>query len=332
MRLFVALILLLFACSKDCWAERWPASISNDLKSQQIIDSQPLDEALENWDGSNPYLLLTLKDGQRAVFRSEDEPWGSVAEVAACRMDRALGTELVPPTVARTLQRDELGDKWPWSTDLRVGSLQLFVEGAQPAHPERLSQDDLANSEILCFLLGRYDNHSGNLLVDKDGRAVLVDFEGSLDLQKVQYGDFPFIKRGGRFAGGLGVPVTDPFPFETPLQLVDPSLEEIRKTFGPWWGQIWPQGMDLLYRLLNGIPERTVPYAIWDERLWVQIRVRSRHPAFTDNYPETTMSALEALTEERLEDLLETPFSEVHIRQILERRKQLLRAATRWSS
>lgn len=322
-----SLFLLILLCGAG-WAERWSPSLEQQLETAAVVSAQSLDSALTDWDGSNEYDLLTLEGGLKGVFRSEDEPWGSRAEVAAYRIDRELGTELVPPTVERTLKRSELGEAWPWAElEQRPGSLQLFVEGARPTRPQDKSQPDLANSEILCFVLGRYDNHDANLLVDPEGRLVLVDFEGALDHQMVRYGDFPFIKRGGFHASPDGVTGDQPFPFEQPRQLVDPSLEQIQQTFGPWWGQYWSQGMELLYRLLDGIPERTVPYVVWDNRLWVQVRVRSRHPAHTDLYPQSTLEALSRLSQPRLLELLGEPFTPAHARRMLERASQVLEAA-----
>ena len=197
------LVLLLFLLTTQAQAQRWPAGLEASLSTGQIATVKSLAQEVENFDGSNDYHLLTLADGTRAVFRSEDEPWGSQAEVAAYRFDKLLGTELVPPTVPRTLRSEELGDEWPWDEATRLGSMQLFVAGARPAETADLRQPDLANSEILSFLLGRYDNHSGNLLVGPDDRLVVIDFEGALDVQQVRYGEFPFLRRGGWHEGGL---------------------------------------------------------------------------------------------------------------------------------
>lgn len=318
------LIIFLFLLT-PCWAQRWAPELNKQLRTARVVSVESLESAVKDWDGSNEYYLLTLQGGLKGVFRSEDEPWGSRAEVAAYRVDQELGTELVPPTVDRTLSRSELGKAWPWpELTERPGSLQLFVEGARPATKEDKKQPDLANSEILCFVLGRYDNHDGNLLVDPSGRLVLVDFEGALDHQMVRYGEFAFTRRGGYFHSPDGVPGDQPFPFDSPRLLVNPSLEEVERTFAPWWGQYWPQGMKLLHRLLNGIPDRTIPYVIWDDRLWVQVRVRSRHPAYTKAIPEDTLDALKQLTPERFDELLREPFTARHSREMMDRVEQLL--------
>jgi hypothetical protein len=292
--------------------------IEQRLRSGRVVSVQSLESALPNWSGSNPYLALQLEGGLKAVFRSEDEPWGSLAELAGYRFDGWFGTELTPPTVLRTLRRGEVSP-WPWAGQERPGSLQLWAAtGDRPLQPA-----DLAAVEVICFVLGRYDNHSGNLLTGADGRPVLVDYESILDVQQVRYGDFSFVRRGGPVRG-VGLPATEPFPFDRPLRLVDPSPEQIRTCLGPWWNQTWPQGMEELYRMLRGIPGRTVPYAIWDERLWVQVRVSARHPNFTPDPPPELCRRLGELTPSLAQNLLGQPFRSEHARLICERAAQVL--------
>ena len=321
-RLAIVLVFWLFSMAE---AQRWPIDAEAKLLTGRVVSLEPMSEKIEGWDGSNDYHLLTLADGTKAVFRSEDEPWGSQAEVAAYRLDQHLCTELVPPTFVRTLRRDELPRQWPWSGETRPGSLQFFVEGAKSAEEQDLKQPDWANSEILSFLMGRYDNHTGNLLVGPDGRLVVIDFEGSLDVQKVRYGEFPFLRRGGRHEGG--VESTKPFPFDNPSRLVNPTLEEIRTAFGPWWAQYWPQGMEVLFGLLGGLPDRTIPYVVWDERLWVQVPVRSRHPAYTRVYPPNTIKALRNLKEVTIRELFGPPYGQAQIEAFEDRLGQLLVAS-----
>lgn len=315
------------------WAD--PA-LERDLQEAPMKQMRSLQQFLEEekgiaWEGSNPLYIVELEGGMRAVFRHEDEPWGSQAEVVGYRVSRALGLDLVPVTVPRTLHREEVED-WPFEGEVRVGSLQVYVDAAPTTEAQwaQLDPDDRANIEIVSFLLGRYDNHPGNLLIDGAGQPVLIDFEGALDRQRVRWGEFPFLKRGGRAAPPASItghPASAPFPFDGPELLVDPTLEELEATFGPWWGQYWPEGMRGLHRMLDHIPERTVPFVVWDERLWVQVRVASRHPAHTERFPVATLEALRALDRAALEALLIAPFSAGHVRDIMERREQVLRAA-----
>ena len=306
------------------WSQgRSRGQIEATLRSARVLSLRPLAAVLPHWDGSNDYFLAQLEGGSQAVFRSEDEPWGSLAEVAGYRFDTWLGTQLVPPTVERLLSRQDLaeGVPWPWESAQRRGSLQFWVETGSRA----LSEEDLGDVEVLSFVMGRYDNHSGNLLTGRDGRAVVIDFESCLDMQRVRYGETPFVRRGGRVKG-RGVPRQAEFPFDHPQMLVDPSLEQIRSTFGPWWNQSWPEGMAGLFVMLRNIPRRTIPYAIWDGRLWVQVNVKSRHPAWTRHHNPATLARLKELNEATVAGLLGEPFRAEHAQGALERTRQLLAA------
>ena len=321
----VFLIFLILAL--PALAQRWSDDSLERLQMSPVKDWVFLNEALEDWEGSNPYLLVTLENGDQAVFRSEDDPWGSMAEVSGYEIDSFLETELVPPTVKRIMKRSQWPGKWPWKETTRPGSLQLFVEGAEPTILESLSQEDRANCEILGFLTGRYDNHSGNLLRDKQGRAVMIDFEGSLDIQKVRYGEFPFIRRGGPHHTPEVVSGDKPFPFDSPKELTNPNLAQIQETFDPWWGQIWPQGMKQLARLVRRLPDQKVPYILWDDFLWIGIEVRSRHAYHTDHYPKKTMQRINAIDESKARSFLPSPYRKPHLREFMNRRAQLLEAA-----
>lgn len=308
------------------------ASAERELTTSPVVRIRPLKAFLEEefhfqWEGSNDLFLVDLANGMRAVFRTEDKPWGSTAEVSGYRFARYLGSRLVPPTVRRTLARGPKG--WAWSTDTRFGSVQLFIEAS--GHPDalpRLTAKERSDVEVISFVFGRYDNHSGNLLLDPAGGPVMIDFEGSMNPQQVRYGEVPFVKHGGRFHAEDGVPGTKPFPFDHPRVLVDPSLDTIKQTFGPWWNQTWPTGMDMLHRIAQQVPGRRIPYAIWDDQLWVQLDAPKRHAAHTDVYSRATIDRLEALTEDRLvHEILGPEYRVEHIRGIMDRRRQLLAAA-----
>lgn len=322
-------LIVLLLLSLPSLAQRWEPEIYRHLKSGTITKTALLEDAVENWDGSNPYLLLTLDTGEQAVFRSEDEPWGSVAEACAYDLDRFLETDLVPPTVVRTFRKDDWPGKWPWKTEQRKGSLQLFVKGAVPTSLDRLNKEDRANSEILGFLIGRYDNHSGNLLRDPTGRAVMVDFENSLEIQKGRFGEFPFVKRGGDHPSPLMVSGDDPFPFDQPMELVNPDIAKIEDTFGPWWGQVWPQGMKGLARRVKGIPDRTIRYILWNNKLWIQTKIRSRHAYNTDYFPPKTVRKLRQLDRDALRAIFVKPYRNVHIEHLVGRKQQLINAASK---
>lgn len=285
------------------------------------------DEKKVKWEGSNELFLIELADGTRAVFRTEEKPWGSTAEVSGYRFARYLGSRLVPPTVRRVLMKPIPG--WAWKEDRRLGSVQLYIEAkGSPDALARLTEKERADVEVISFVFGRYDNHSGNLLLDAAGAPVMIDFEGSMNLQKVRYGEVPYVVHGGRFHVPDSVSKDEPFPFDRPKVLVNPTLAEVQKTFGPWWGQTWPAGMVMCHRMIADIPDRRVPYVIWDDRLWVQMNMPRRHPAFTAVYSKATLDRLKLLSVTALTPkLLTEQYHPEHIAGFLERRTQLLRHA-----
>lgn len=289
------------------------------------------DEKHIKWEGSNELFLIELADGTRAVFRTEERPWGSTAEVSGYRFARYLGSRLVPPTTRRTLHRGAGAGipGWAWKTPSRLGSLQLFIDAkGEPLALPLMSEKERADVEVISFVFGRYDNHSGNLLLDAAGAPVMIDFEGSMNLQKVRYGEVPYVVHGGRFHSPDSVPRSQPFPFDAPKKLVNPTLEQVQTTFGPWWNQLWPSGMVMCHKMTADVPDHIIRYVIWDDRLWVQMNMPRRHPCYTNVYSKRTLDRLKLLSRRALRaKLLTEQYAPEHIEGFLERRRLLLDAA-----
>ena len=92
-------------------------------------------------------------------------------EVAAYRLSRLLGLELVPPTVLRTL-------------DGREGSLQLWVENAFTEADAILAKRPVFGAsrhlqrqvlKVFDALIYNFDRHQNNLLYGDDGRIWAID-------------------------------------------------------------------------------------------------------------------------------------------------------------
>lgn len=324
------LLLLALLCSPLTWAERWPESAAASLATQPITKAANLEQVIllagQEWQGSSQIWLLDLQDGTRGVFRSEDEPWGSQAEIAGYRFSRWLQLELVPPTIARIIQKSEWPQDWPFPQNSRQGSLQLYQQTGPPAP---VAPDDQADMEVLSYIMGRYDNHSGNLIFDRQGQPCLVDFENSLEIQKTRYGEISYVRRG-QARPDLPSRKGD-FPYEQPQKLVHPSLAEIQAQFSPWW-VYWTQGMQSLHQQIQRLPDHTVNYVLWENRLWVQARANSRHPAYTNSYHDPTMRRLEELDAEQLRAVLPDPYGPEHISGMLERRDSVVKAWKRTSA
>lgn len=310
--------LLIFVWTQLAWAQ------PSGLEAQPLRAARNLEQVIraegKSWEGSSEIWLLDLADGSRGVFRSEDEPWGSQAEVAGYRLSEWLHLKLVPLTVPRVIHRSEWPDaNWPFSGDSRAGSLQRYLETGPTVSIDKLTRADI---EVLSYIMGRYDNHSGNLVFDKQGKPWLVDFENTLEIQKTQYGQISYVRRG---KPRPDLPSrSGPFPFETPDTLVNPSLKQIQSKFSPWW-VYWTQGMSSLHQQTQHLKDRTVRYAIWDHHLWVQVRAGSRHPAWTKVYRDSTMRRLEQLDANQLRELLPPLYGEDHIASMLERARTVTR-------
>lgn len=287
------------------------------------------------FDGTSPYLVVELAGGQLALFRSEpdDEPWGSQAEVAGYRLSQRLGlTGLVPRTVVRRLERADFPDgDWPYAEQSRLGSLQSFLP-ARPATQEEVDAmpaERRAALEILSFVMGRYDNHLGNTLVDADGAVFIVDFENALEHQQARFGEYSFVRKGRERNDLPSVSKEKPFPFDQATALASPSLAQLEAVLAPYWAP-WSGSFEPLHQLVIHSNDSSLHSVVWDHRVWLQIKVRSRHPAYTDVYPPELLKHLRTLTLEELErDILLPPFTSQHAEAILQRRDQVLAAAAK---
>jgi hypothetical protein len=92
------------------------------------------------------------------------------SEIAAYKMDRILGLDMVPPTIERRVGSD-------------LASLQLWVEGC--THLEKRDQSScprpivwakqVCRQRTFDNLIANVDRNAGNLLVDDDWNLVLID-------------------------------------------------------------------------------------------------------------------------------------------------------------
>jgi len=147
---------------------------------------------------TQPYVLLLEKDGikHKAIWKpieglhkgfAENWRW----EIAAYRMDKYLGLNMIPPTV----ERKHLQKK---------GSLQLWIQAKTGLDKKQTINYDWLQNEPsawnrLMFLQRAFDNlianedrHLGNYLVTKDGRILLIDHSRSFRTSKEYTSDLIF--------------------------------------------------------------------------------------------------------------------------------------------
>lgn len=235
--------------------------------------------------------LVELESGLRAVFRPRED---AEVDLAAYIFSEFLGKRFVPPVVMRS---DVVHERW---SEARSGSLQLFIE-----HDPRFNDDDFkenfyenldpfVRSDIDLFLgaFGQFDNHLGNLEFDVAGAPLLFDFETARIQQKVQWGDYPFVKYWKKVSSRENE--EGDFPFSNPHQLKNPSEKELRRALAPF--KVGEEHLRGLLNRLKGIPNRTINYVIWKNNLWFQCRVRARRPFIVTSFNPETISAARLIT------------------------------------
>lgn len=153
-------------------------ALSTEQILQLLTNGEIEVEGLIPWS-SNATLLVTVRRGDLdalAVYKPQrgerplwDFPHGTLGmrEVASYWVCRALGWDLVPPTVLR---------EGPHG----LGSLQWFVDAEKDAHfftieAEPAYANDLKRLAALDIILNNADRKAGHCLVGHDGRLWAID-------------------------------------------------------------------------------------------------------------------------------------------------------------
>jgi hypothetical protein len=157
------------------------------LKSAEITAGEQLtgSEAV-----ASPYKLTLEKDGVKhlALWKNIDKvemarPDRWRYEIAACRMDRLLGLNMVPLTVERRY-REERGSLQLWEdnqfslkskNDKKVGVPPRYTYGWNNATFLQRAFDNLIANE---------DRHANNVLITRDWRMILIDHSRSFRTTK----------------------------------------------------------------------------------------------------------------------------------------------------
>lgn len=171
---------------------------------------------------TNPWKLSLNKDGVsrfglwKDIDSAEDKPDRWRYDVAAYRVDVLLGLDMVPPTAERRFQG-------------RPGSIQLWMDGTETlkARTARGAGVPGSGTEVwnrkaylqraFDSLIANDDRNANNILVDAEGRMMLIDHSRAFRTVK------PFAERLVFGAGGLmRNPDGSPYPFpKLPRAFVD---------------------------------------------------------------------------------------------------------------
>jgi hypothetical protein len=307
------------------------ADVEKTLKTGKIttIENQKLKRKQEgkNPQGTSETYLLTFENGMQGIFKADLHD-SAAAEVGAYQIDRKLlHHRLVPPTVYRTI--DGLG----------FGSIQYFVKSDvdwmewEVRNSFPVSRTDESNRDAFYFVFGQWDRHAGNVIVDDTGHFALIDNTSIKSRNKVRYGELPYIIKFSSLSQ-YQKPSPTAFPFDdfkefvnpTPFELLDffqgkVGLKAIQNHF-KWWFKTDKN---------NEYKPFTLRIIFWENRVWIQ----TSHPVNASYGPiqfeflsRKTLDAYRALTFESLREILDPKaFPDINIREMLERRDQLLEIA-----
>ena len=181
--LFVAVLYFLgsFAGAQTEPEHPWigrEASLEKILLEGEVLKKEAIGHGV-----TRPVRLLLEHEGQkiRAVWKPihplrHGEMESYQAEIAAYRLSRALGLDMVPPTVERRIGRN-------------FGSVQLWIEQVVPYTDLRNTQSaesrwplQFARMQFFDHLIDNPDRNSGNFLIDREsGRLYLIDHSRALN-------------------------------------------------------------------------------------------------------------------------------------------------------
>ena len=242
--------------------------IKEALRTGEAIEIKSMREVLKsadrNADFSGMVYKVTLSNGLEAVFKTTDS--GNLAkdrmEEAAYDISVATGIAFVPPTVHRDLTADfnKTGH-----TQTKTGFLSLFVETQTDLISlsktkfdellERSGKERVANFKIFNFVFGNWDVGPHNMLISEYKREnnidyfpISIDNEGIANVQKVEYGEIPFVKF---FGTNSSIPKAE-FPFDEAKLSDTAAKQEVSNKLG-----FYPPG-------------RTHNYIVWNGCYWAQ--------------------------------------------------------------
>lgn len=279
--------------------------IKEALKNGEAIEIKSMREALKsnnrNADFSGTVYKVTLSNGLEAVFKTTED--GNLTkdrmEEAAYDLSIATGIAFVPPTVHRDLTADFNGTG---HTQTKTGFLSLFVKTQTDLVSlskakfnellERSGKERVANFKIFNFVFGNWDVGPHNMLISEYKRGNTIDYfpisidnEGIANIQRVKYGEIPFVKF---FGANSSIPKTK-FPFNKAKLSDTTAKQEVSKKLG-----FYP-------------PDRTHNYIVWGDCYWAQFfdsywgsPKDITDLLYPDYLPHKTTKALQNLSKEQL--------------------------------
>ncbi|MBM3294651.1 MAG: hypothetical protein FJY82_09000 [Candidatus Aminicenantes bacterium] len=162
-----------------------PEEIAQDAAWMDFLATAPIIDAERGKIRAvtNPWVLTLEKGGttQKAIWKNPEGRMGGFLEgwkweIAAYRLDRLLGLNMVPPTIERRFRENR-------------GSLQLWVESKMPYR--KMMEDKslrlpgglvsvkwnraISLQRAFDNLIANEDRHGENILITEDWRLILID-------------------------------------------------------------------------------------------------------------------------------------------------------------
>jgi hypothetical protein len=184
---------------------------ATSLSGQTVIPAPEPGKCSLVWAGHEPAIEQLLKEGkvakmeavpigvtkpQRATLESSPMrfAWKPLmpgyskgfmesykAEIAAYKLDRMLGMNMVPPIVERNMEGKN-GAAVLWVENTRGWSVEKPPQGPEPAWSQQLTR-----MKMFDLLIANIDRNQGNLIYDHDWHLFLIDhsraFTGKKDLK-----------------------------------------------------------------------------------------------------------------------------------------------------
>ena len=285
------------------------------LASGNIVRKIPISEYLtergQKAQGTTPVFFVDLDNGIRGVWK-KDVAGSAYAEVAAYQISNLLGFKLVPPTILREVNNE-------------LGSFQYFVEASFLKSTPEPARNDLLNMNALYFLMGQWDRHSGNQIIDKAGGLALIDNTGIQSPVEWQLGQFPFIAFSKLSESGKRLERLDEqFPQGKTEELNSPNEEEF---FAAMMKYTDLKVAKYYWEIIKNWHNQSFSLVPWKGHLWVRWvhNDSSMKPIEIESISRKMLMALQGLNRDALVGLNNPILSKHHIDRILDRRLILLK-------
>lgn len=163
-----------------------------DKEMEQFLQTATIGKAKRNSVGVTGSLRATLEDGAFShdahiqtvdVFKQRFDTPEAVEinfhdsyryNIAAYRLDRLIGLNMVPVSVARKIDGKKASVTW-WVDDVQMMEVTRVQQGTLPPDPAAWN-DQMYQMRVFTQLVSNSDLNQGNVLITSDWTIRLVDF------------------------------------------------------------------------------------------------------------------------------------------------------------